>query len=440
MKKALALIAALLLTVGAVSCKKVPDPSGGATSVEDTVTEPSPAQPDVLRLGEDEILKFAQSFCDGAAWIYVERRGTDTGKLMMINTEGKVLFSKDYMWDNAVTNFCRGTSLYYDNGAKYIIRNDGAVVWCDADEGYKEAGEYLKGESVGLVRLADHVNGGETYYNADHTKVKNSYYNGFSVAVVGMSDGSERYGVIDSNGKWVIKPSKIYKYSMEFNSGSAYTAFRYDRDGNFYAFDFNTGELTDLGKKGENASSVIYPHESEITLAAERKYELEKGEGLLYSREKKGFTDVSGEVVIDLSGYSLAEKKRDGDEYIPYFHGGKCVITFTRDGKPYFAVIDREGNVLSGPEPFPSDDLTDAENNRYAYVSEGTVVFTKESDPKYYMYGKSKYGVFFGEDGKVREDLGKYACVYPFSDGIALTLDESGEYNYIDKNGNILFR
>ena len=56
------------------------------------------------------------------------------------------------------------------------------------------------------------------------------------------------------------------------------------------------------------------------------------------------------------------------------------------------------------------------------------------------MYGRSKYGVFFGEDGKVREDLGKYACVYPFSDGIALTLDESGEYNYIDKNGNILFR
>ena len=198
--------------------------------------------------------------------------------------------------------------------------------------------------------------------------------------------------------------------------------------------------MTDLGKKGENASSVIYPHESEITLATERKYELEKGGGLLYSREKKGFIKEEGDVVIDLSPYTLAEKKRDGDEYIPYFYNGKCVVTIVIDGAPYFTAFDKDGNRLFDPVLFPSSDLTDAENNRYAYISDGVFTFSKEPDPTYYMYGAGKYGVYYGEDGKVREDLGRYAEVYPFSYGIALTKDDNGEYNYIDTNGNILFK
>ena len=437
MKKAFALALAFLLALSAVSCGGLngPDETTAETAVSDGLFW------DGFNVSRDKLyIRYAQPFCDGAAWIYVARRDADSGKLMMINTEGKVLFSRDYMWDNAVTNFCRGTSLYYDNGAKYIIRNDGEVVWCDADNGYKEANGFSGEESVGLVWLADHVNGGETYFNADHVNVRNSYYNGFCAAVVSMNDGSERYGIVDHEGKWVVEPSAIYKYSMELNSGSAYAAFRYDRDGNFFAYNFKTGELTDLGRKGENASSVIYPHESETTTGWQRGYELEKGGGLLYSREKKGFVNEADEVIIDLSSYALAEKKRDGDEYIPYFYDGRCVITFIEDGKPYFTAFDTEGNRLFDPVPFPSSDVTDAENNRYAYISGGVFTFSKEPDPAYYMYGAGKYGVYYGTDGKIREDLGRYAEVYPFSYGIALTKNENGEYDYIDTNGNVLFR
>ena len=441
MKKALALIAALLLTFGVVSCKKAPYPSGSTTSVEDTATEPSPAQSDVLRLGEDEILKFAQPFCDGAAWVFVSSKDGARGRMLLIDTEGKILFrGPEQTGDHtpgSVTNFHRGVCLYEDNGARYLIGCDGRVIFCDAEDGMKAAHQLFGGADC--VTLYAGIDDGSLYFSADHELLKNTYFNGYSVAACSIGE-TEKYGILSPDGSFAVPFSDVYAYSFELGSGTAFAAFRYDRDSDFFALDYKTKTLTDLGRKNDLPSGVIYPHESETTLELQRKYELEKGEGLLYSREKKGFVDASGEVVIDLSGYSLAEKKRDGDEYIPYFHGGKCVITFISDGKPYFAVIDRKGKMLADPVPFPSDDLTDAENNRYAYVSEGTVVFTKESDPEYYMYGRSKYGVFFGEDGRVREDLGKYAYVYPFSDGIALTLDESGEYNYIDKNGNILFR
>ena len=255
-----------------------------------------------------------------------------------------------------------------------------------------------------------------------------------------LTDGSEKYGILSYDGSWLLSPSDMYVYSLEFNSVSAYTAFRYSTESDFLALDFKSGTMTDLGRKGADASGIIYPHQSAVTAAAQHSFELEKGDGLVYSKEDRSFVNADGAVVIDLSSYELAEKKRDGDEYIPYFYEGKCIVTFIADGKPYFTAFDSEGNRLFDPVPFPSSDLTDAENNRYAYISNGTLVFTKEPDPAYYMYGKSKYGVYYGEDGKIREDLGRHAEAYPFSDGIALTRNEAGEYEYIDTNGNVLFR
>ncbi|MBO4423365.1 MAG: hypothetical protein J5879_07990, partial [Clostridia bacterium] len=406
MKRTLALILALIFVLFAASCRH-----GGAP---DSVTTQDPATSDValgpvsgrifwdeLKSAREELyISFAQPFRDGAAWIFVSSRDGSEGRMMLIGTDGTALYkgpgqTGDYTPGN-VTNFCRGVSLYEDNGARYLIAKDGRVIWCDAEDGVKEAERLFGAGSCGSVSLYSYVNAGSDYFCTDHELIKGSYFNGYSVVVMTMKDGAERYGILSPEGKWMLAPTDMYAYSFEFNSDSAFTAFRYDRDGDFLALNLETGTMTDLGRKGENASSVIYPHESELTRAAQRGFELEKGGGLLYSREKKGFVNDKDEVVIDLSSYTLAEKKRDGDEYIPYFYGGKCVLTFVVDGAPYFTVIDKEGNRLFDPVPFPSSDLTDAENNRYAYINGGVFTFSKEPDPTYYMYGAGKYGVYYG--------------------------------------------
>lgn len=171
----------------------------------------------------------------------------------------------------------------------------------------------------------------------------------------------------------------------------------------------------------------------------QEEYDRANQDGLLYNNELQGFTDSSGNIVIDCSGYKF-------DHYNPpIFHDGYCVLSIKNpDGAEYITVIDTDGNQLFAP-------IKNNTTAHYSCVSDGYFVMTykrfdKDFDPLYYQFQQGAEDCYITLEGEVYEAKGEiyeseHGCIFPFSDGYSLVCPNSyyDEYMFVDTNFNDAF-
>lgn len=433
-KRVIPFIAAIFCTVLLCGCtfNGAVKPADSTSGAEQSDAAETTGEQSNTAVEKGAYIANANSFSEGAAWI-VTACEDGKYKTSLITPELKTLYEteKTDKPDRYIaTNFKNGVSLLKDTktDAVSLISSKGEVIWSTNGEGIKD-GERIYGEGgVESVEAFYYVNESEPKFE----KIKaGAYFNGYTV----ICYNRENYGVLKPDGTWLMEPVFLDVYTFEFNSDSAYTAFRYDKQSDFFALNFRTGELSDLGK-GE---SIIYPTDSEITKGWQRSHDFDVHGGLLYDKDKNGFVNEREDVVIDLSKYELIGHGQGVYDYAPEFYGGYCVLTVLNGGKVQTVIIDKDGNELFSPTDHPCTDESGIRSHIYGYYDGYGFMLCGKGNAEYYQFTKTDDAVYYLTDGKTIGFLKEYKSVYPFSDGSSLVFDGS-EYDYVNAEGKRLFK
>lgn len=212
--------------------------------------------------------------------------------------------------------------------------------------------------------------------------------------------GEHKFGFIDLNGNWVIKPT--YREMYGFSEGLA-------------------AAKNDYGKWGfiDKTGKVIIPFQFEIGSG------FSEGLAPMFSKDKYGYIDKSGKWVIEPQ-FTQANSFEDGLAVVK--RGGVLLkpygTTITNKGEFYgqFAVIDQSGRSVIE---------FDKNVSSVKSFSEGlaAVEATKSSGPP-------STG-FIDRNGRFAI-APKYSFVDSFSDGLAQFL-LNGKWTFMDKTGKVVF-
>lgn len=366
--------------------------------------------PELNNVTRDMVIKNAISFSEGVAWITVAEKNEDNAHTLLINTSGEVLYHYNIgntSWDAVeYSGFSQGVSLLEDNvtGAAFLINTFGDVVW-SKEKGISDIEDIYGVGSVESIEISC-LNG---------YLLEKAHINTFERTC-------NLYTVIKPDGTWLFEPLidneiSLYKYG--------YCSYRdTDKNPEWYRIYINllSGESFSVDVILDNASE-------ERKLKWEEEYDRSNQDGLLYDKELQGFTDDSGNIIIDCSGYNIS--------CTPKFHNGYCVLPIKNpDGADYITVIDADGNQLFAPIKNNESDATDG------CVSDGFFVMTYHDvyfDPLYYQFHEGYNNFYITLEGEIYES--EYECIYPFSDGYSLVKPEryGKEYIFIDTNFNDAF-
>jgi len=193
---------------------------------------------------------------------------------------------------------------------------------------------------------------------------------------------------------------------------------------NGYGVYASGGVVYAIDKFGE--STRILGSENAITSATVGKY----AEGLFYCNlgSEHGFYDISGNRIIDLSGYTLNRNAYVEEDY-HYFSKGYCLLNLINpSGVGYYTILDRSGKIMFEPRksPYSSGQMPPVYENLsvrcgMAVVRDG-------------YSGSTAQAIInvFGET--VVEFEGGYT-VSNYSEDVAL-VEGKGEVFYLDQLGN----
>ena len=517
MKKT-ALLLSVILALGCTACGK-DTPAGGSNSEEGgSPAAPAEAKPRTCYeefsafSGTEGRIDTACSFSEeGVAWVYLTDSTLFSGNnahhaVYAINTSGEVLFK---LYENtglslnlfgglqSVSAFCRGVALaktqssgIYDLKEEWdklsggssqtdkeqsdtlLVNTEGKVLWSMNKDGKEQAEKIFGAGNVETVEMAEN-----NFNNFNGYAAVKIHVNSFDTT-------GDYYTILKPDGTFLMEPVKANKFQMW--SGKIYAEWQgdYVSDGdNYHYINLLTGETVDA--KREVGTFIMNPQPAvpdggwEQVQIWQNEYDRSNQDGLLYDQNVHGFTDKDGNVVIDLSEYTLYDEKyRYNDEkektlyfnsngqYMvfntldsnkskiapPRFHNGYAVVTIrNQDDAPFFVIYDTKGEKVCQPTKYPNISKIPAN----AYYADGYVVFTQTNsiygtysdDPVFYMYtssnadGSTPIPLFYTLDGQPASSLGSYCGAFPFSQGIAQVLDpESNERFFIDKNGSKLFQ
>jgi len=155
---------------------------------------------------------------------------------------------------------------------------------------------------------------------------------------------------------------------------------------------------------------------------------LHYSEGLFYRPwfEKRGFYDINGRLVIDLSDLITIATNR---EYIesqepPYFQDEYCLLVLLNpQGSRFFTIIDKTGNQMFEPRPIGNRESRDLKLNS------GLVVINK---------GNNTYTII-NTAGEPVVEISDVSSVSNYSDGFAMVTTNDGIIYYINRSGERLF-
>lgn len=154
----------------------------------------------------------------------------------------------------------------------------------------------------------------------------------------------------------------------------------------------------------------------------------ENTDGLIYDNGMNAFVDKDWNKVIDLSEYTFP------DDFMPVFTDGYAFLLVKNpDGDLYYTVIDKDGTRVFEPQKW------DGSTKVYARVTGDRFLVSYSIAPQLYPFA-------FSVDTAYRDlSMGEpiegiaYEKMYPYAYDLALVVDESGYYEYIDLDGNVAF-
>lgn len=237
-----------------------------------------------------------------------------------------------------------------------------------------------------------------------------SYAGNFSDSVACVMAGNGKYGYIDKTGKTVLP--FIYNVAENFKNGVAWVK-RNEKSGNAL-----------IDKSGK----VIFELDKNTILCSE----IREDRILVLKKNKYGYLDVSGKVVIPFKY-----------DYATDFINGKAVVAMNNpehkkyenydandyeEGEPYVSeytkviYIDKNGNKLKQEVPYVKSMLTEDYDKESPYP-----LLEPVHSEKKMMYG------YFDENGKNITGY-IYTTANDFSEGLA-SVEKNGKYGFIDRTG-----
>lgn len=151
-------------------------------------------------------------------------------------------------------------------------------------------------------------------------------------------------------------------------------------------------------------------------------------DGLVYDSETNAFVDKDRKKVIDLSEYTHVE------DNVPVFTNSYALLLVQNpDGDTYYTVVDKEGKRVFEPKKWGSY------GRGYAYITGDRFLITSPIAPQFYAFASNLGMAYMDLSTGEPVDGMSYEKMYPYVGEIALVMDESGYYDYIDLDGNVIF-
>lgn len=408
----------------------------------------------------DQIIQ-ATSFSSGVAWVELGNIKTYSNgenyvcssRKLLINTFGKPVFAfqsfdgyRSYAYTtNFVSDACQVSTL---DGDQFLMGTDGgrywdiSIAWQDAIHRFGEGNV----DNIDVLLYSDENGNCETLADAAKYYSYSDSFDGFTLIRIHVNtfEGSGYYyGIIRTNGSWVIEPTKAE--CVYFHPGNGFCALYVDSE-HYYAYNLSNGESFNL--MDESDEGQRHPDENNVVKGWIRRNKLANQCQIVYDSDQKAFVNDKGDIVIDMSQYSLSSDRE------PIFHNNYCVLLVDNpDGVPYYTVIDKSGNRLFEPikvnmssvQSMPTPEWAFVENDCFVmagFTSYGGHYSAALSNDNY-MFNSSVaenhcyYDLNTGKPKTLNLDE-NIIRVYPYHDDRALVETDNG-YIFIDKNGNRIF-
>ena len=382
----------------------------------------------------------ARSFSEGVAWVTVSD-GQDF-QTMLIDEEGEALYQRALTGaiPSVMTNFSNGVGFIRDGDGSAVVNTEGEVVFTEEDI-FEKCKKMFGEDSLDAFELLQSSDDDGQLFNG-YCKVDMD---------VNTYEGSGNYqGILKPDGSWLLEPEEV---GVELYPEWP-LAVTVDMEGNERAIKLETGEIYDAGPAphaaglshvlsftfaqtdfNQEAFASVDDYGNDMThrvplIRWMAEAVQENTDGLIYDNGLNAFVDPDWNVAIDLSEYTFPE------DFTPVFEDGYAfLLAKNPDGDLYYTVIDKDGNRVFEPKKW------DGNTNVHARITGDRFLVSGSIAPQLYAFGFSLMDESYMDlaTGEPIEGISTYEDRYPYVDGLALVMDESGHYAYIDLDGNIAF-
>ncbi|MCL1822609.1 MAG: hypothetical protein FWG44_00200 [Oscillospiraceae bacterium] len=424
-KKITALLLALCLIIGLTACggdKPVESSLKNNTTTTTTTRaneNASTTTPEVITASDPEPIINVQggAFSDGVAWVKLNK-----GQWHCLDKTGTVLFELEENHGPA-SDFLNGTAWVQSNGKTIgLVDKTGKIIPVPESNEYDEIFMFIYGADLMFVKkhietfevtedrvgLID-INGnwkvelsndivwtalleeGDFKYLGEGFVSKTTGLLGSSTYLYNISECKALGKIYDMSAVYFYNNRPAHLEKMENGIGF------YSDDGFIYYVD-KSGTTTKLG--GQFMDTVLGNYSNELFYA-----EFKTG---FISETNRGFYDVEGNIIIDLSEYDV-EIHPDKPEFID----GYCLLSMKNpQGSEYYTIIDKTGKQMFEPKLY-----------NYNIKYNGGGVYTEEN-------------TLFNINGEMIAEI--EGDVSFFCEGIAV-VNINNEFYYIDTSGKRLF-
>lgn len=382
----------------------------------------------------------ARSFSEGVAWVTVSD-GEDF-QSMLIDDEGNSLYQRELTksMPSVMTNFSNDVGFIQDANGSAVVDTKGNIIFTDEDI-FERCVEIFGEDSLDSFELLYSSNEDVQLFNG-YCKVELD---------VNTYEGSGYYqGILKPDGSWLLEPEEV-ESGVELYADWP-LAVMVDKEGNERAIKLETGEIYDAGPAPHAASlthvlsfdfsqrqfnqesfASIDEYGNDMThrvplIRWMAESVQENTDGLIYDNGMNAFVDKDWNKVIDLSEYTFP------DDFMPVFTDGYAFLLVKNpDGDLYYTVIDKDGTRVFEPKKW------DGNTRVYARVTGDRFLVSYWIAPQLYPFAFSVDTAYRDlSTGEPIEGMA-YEKMYPYADDLALVVDESGYYEYIDLDGNVAF-
>ena len=361
-------------------------------------------------------------FKNGYAWISIESGGSKTYHL--IDTSGKIIYTSTsiYAVHDMSNDACFVQEIISENKYVYkIINKNGQVVASSADGKFDEI--LASGDNLFFVhKYEGSIDSSKNLYGTINEK--GEFVNNLRECPFVDSKKSKAEYVGAKSfifGDLIyLSYSSIYMSSCNKFFANSNERQKYKGVGNDLYILYNHGITAEGSEKkysefnDEGYKYVVIRSDGKIEKAPKFDY-IVNGLLITADSEKKtvSFNDPTTGKTFTFSRYFISDVYHDN---IKAADNNLLVSIKGEDGKTYFTVLDRNGNMLFEPV-----------SGKSAHANEGKV--TLVTGDGYIVLDYS---------GNVIIDIGKYSYIGTFNDGIAWAKNLSDQYVGIDEKGNVV--
>lgn len=303
--------------------------------------------------------------------------------------EGNSLYQRELTksMPSVMTNFSNDVGFIQDANGSAVVDTKGNIMFTD-EEIFERCVEIFGEDSLDSFELLHSSNEDVQLFNG-YCKVELD---------VNTYEGSGYYqGILKPDGSWLLEPEEV-ESGVELYADWP-LAVMVDKEGNERAIKLETGEIYDAGPA---------PHAASLTHV------------LSFDFSQRQFNQESE--------YTFP------DDFMPVFTDGYAFLLVKNpDGDLYYTVIEKDGTRVFEPQKW------DGNTKVYARVTGDRFLVSYSIAPQLYPFAFSVDTAYRDlSTGEPIEGIA-YEKMYPYAYDLALVVDESGYYEYIDLDGNVAF-